>query len=244
MNNQIDPNESFNNYLELQQKELTQERLKSMQLQNDNIQSSMYGSPQANANLVEYQLELQLEEIYHTLASHEIVTDANGNQLWAEPKDERKKMLSDYGVRQIMNILRVHVNKNTLLSKYSIEEVKDKLMRFSMAFQDKLFNEQELFFQYPKPEELFDLCKTEAKRLGITDLNEVELYNKCMDWSQEELDKKFGSYEMICDMVINIVENTYHRCVDGLERKSLREHTNISQVANQNIPLITSGRRI
>lgn len=239
----LEERESWQRYAQLKEKELDEQRLRTMHLQNDQVQANLYSQNQSSGNLVEYQLELQLDEIFHILSGHEIVTDSYGNQIWAEPKDERQKILSEYGVKQIMGILRMHVNKNTLLSSYTLEEVNNKMRKFAMAFQDLLFNQQEDFFHYPKPEQIFELYKKNQANLSLQYIDDVELYNKCLEWSQVELESKFTNFEMVCTNVIDIVENTYHRCIDGKERKSLREHTNISQIANNPLPVQPGQRR-
>lgn len=219
-------------YIALKDKELEQERLTRLSLQNDQMRASSFPSSQSG-NLVEYQLDLKedLNHLFHLLSGHEIGLDSLGNEGWVEPKDERMKILSDYGVKQIMNICRFHINRNTLLSKYMIEEIEDKMRDFSETLVTLVFNRQELFFEYPTPEQLFETYKKAAERNGVP-YDEEELYEKCLEWSQEELDNKFAHFRMLCLCIIDAVENTYHRAADGLERKSLREHTQISQMAN------------
>jgi hypothetical protein len=219
-------------YIQLKDKELEQEKITRLALQNDNMRSGSFPTEQTK-NLVEYQLDLKedLNHLFHLLSGHELGIDSLGNESWIEPKDQRMKILSEYGVKQIMNIVRFHINRNTLLSKYNIEEVNDKLRDFAETLISLVFNRQELFFDYPSPEELFDKCKKIADENNIR-YRDDELYEKCLEWSQEELDNKFAHFKMLCLCLIDAVENTYHRAVDGLERKSLREHTQISQMAN------------
>lgn len=219
-------------YIQLKEKELDQERISRMTLQNDTSRANSFPTADTR-NLVEYQLDLKedLNHLFHLLSGHEIGLDNTGNEGWIEPKDERMKILSEYGVKQIMNIVRFHINRNTLLSKYNIEEVNDKLKDFAETLVSLVFNRQELFFDYPTPEELFENTKSLAKEYGMK-YDDLELYERCMEWSQEELDNKFAHFRMLCLCIIDAVENTYHRAVDGLERKSLRENTQISQMTN------------
>lgn len=220
-------------YLDMVDKQLQQERLRNLDLQNQLSQVNMSGFvPEKEQNLVEYQLDLkeELDRIYHLLSGH-LLTRKDGNETWEEPTDDRLKIFSEYGVKQIMNIISFYVNRNTLLSYYDEVTIKWKVRDFGIELADLIFNRYESFFHYPKPEELYEKYLPYINEFNI---KESELYEKCVQWSKEELQDKIRHYPMLCLAIIDVVHSTYLRAVGGKERGSLRERVHISQTANQN----------
>lgn len=224
--------------LTLMKRELDAERIRRMGIENDFQSSQM--EQQNKLNIVEFQLDLnkELDRIYHLLKGDIIEIDADGNEKWKEPDDDRLKILSDYGVKQIMNIVYFYINKNTLLSNYDETTIYWKVRDFGIELSDLIFNRYEAFFSYPSVEELYkhsvDLIikyPNEFKHLlnneGI--INADTLYQKCILWSKEELQSKLRHYPMIVLQLIDTIHSTYLRALNGEERESLRKQMSIIQ---------------
>lgn len=219
-------------YMEMMAQELDQERLRRMQMENQVGQVSAF-SPEKEPNLVEYQLDLkeELDRIYHLLSGHFLTVNAEGSEVWIEPDDDRLKIFSEYGVKQIMNIISFYVNRNTLMSFYDSETITWKMRDFGVELSDLIYNRYESFFHYPSPEELFEKYKPVVQRNQL-EISDEELYQKCIVWSREELQSKLRHYPMVILALIDTVHSTYLRALHGKERQSLRERLNISQSTN------------
>lgn len=217
------------------QRELDAERIRRMSIENNYNQDAQVG--QDNRNIIEFQLNLQdeLDRIYHLLKGDVLLMDDEGNSRWQEPEDDRLKILSDYGVKQIMNIIYFYINKNTLLSNYDEEMIFWKVKDFGTELADLIFNRYEAFFSYPSPEELYRkyyvICKRE--NLNITPM---KLYEKCIQWSKEELQSKLRHYPIIIQALVDSVHSTYLRALKGEERESLRRNTNIHATYDNRFP--------
>lgn len=219
--------------IEMREKELEAERLRRMTAENNLSQMSSFNTTK-DSTMMEYQLDLdkELDRIYHLLSGHVVSTDPiTRNVRWEEPEDDRLKIFSDYGVKQIMNIISFYINRNTLLSNYDEETIYWKVKDFGIELHDLIFNRYEAFFYYPSPEELFDKYKRVAEEKGIK-MTEAELYAKCVQWSREELQSKFRHYPMIILALIDSVHTTFLRAMNGEERRSLRKQIQIHESLN------------
>ena len=132
-----------------------------------------------------------------------------------------------------MNIVSFYINKNTLLSNFDEETIFWKVKDFGTELADLIFNRYEVFFYYPTPEELYEKYLPIAKR-DNANISETELYNKCIQWSREELQSKFRHYPMIILALVDSVHATFLRALNGEERTSLRKQLNIHQSLNDN----------
>lgn len=224
----------------IMQKQLESEQLRRMTAENNASRSSAFSGPK-DPNLMQEQLDLTdiLDRIHHLLSGHVIVRDFEGNEIWAEPNDDRLKILSDYGVKQIMNIIQFYINKNTLLSNYDEETIYWKVRDFGIELTDLIFNRYEMFFYYPKPEELLETYLPIAKSQGMT-FTEEELYFKCCQWSKAELQSKLRHFPMIVLSLIDSVHSTFLRALGGEERTSLRKQYQIHQSLSGNMMPETS----
>lgn len=215
--------------------EIDSERLRRMEAENKIGHISSF-TPSQNQNIVEYQLDIkeELDRIFHLLSGHVLIRTEEGAEIWVEPEDDRLKVFSDYGVNQLMNIIQFYVNKDTLLSNYDNETILWKVRDFGIELSDLIFNKYEYFFYYPTPEELYKRHKENARILGL-DFTDDELYYKCVEWSNEELQTKVRHYTMICLMLIDTVHSTYLRALNGEERESLRKQMHISGDTNRTL---------
>ncbi len=94
-------------------------------------------APNEIMNAIETQLnmskELQLCE--HLLRGDIPVINQEGNTIWEKP-DEKKRILNEEGVHEIIRLLSLYLNKNILLGNYDKEEV----YWHTLDFSDKLIN--------------------------------------------------------------------------------------------------------
>lgn len=88
-------------------------------------------------NLVKWQLELDniLERIDHLLRGHKL-TFRQGNMMWEVPTDKSEVMFNDYGVNEILRILSMYLNRNTILSNYTEDQVELKAYDFGSEVND------------------------------------------------------------------------------------------------------------
>ncbi len=95
-------------------------------------------------NLVKWQLELDniMERIDHLLRGHKL-TFKNGNYVWTEPNDDAEKIFNDYGVNEILRILSLYLNRNTILSNYDEETISLKVYDFGCEVSDLIMNKYE-----------------------------------------------------------------------------------------------------
>lgn len=226
---------------ELMRSELDQERIRRMNVEND-FNSQQGFSEGKNSNIIEFQLDLkeELDRIYHLLKGDIITTDGDGNEKWISPDDDRLIILSDYGVKQIMNILSFYINKNTLLSNYDEETIFWKVRDFGIEISDLVYWKYEDFFYYPSVEKLMSLCIKLIRKNpelyyeflikydnGLMQIDELVLYKYCSRWSALELQKKLRHYPIIILSLVDSVHSTYLRALNGEERESLRKDMKI-----------------
>lgn len=226
--------EEVASYIDRLNKELETERVRRMTIENQAGLGQLSSlTPDKDKNLVQYQLDFkeELDKIFHFLSGHEI-KEQNGEQIWVDPEDDRLKIFSPYGVKTIMNVLSMYLNRNTLLSFYDDKTIRWKVRDLGIELSDLFLNRYEALIFYPSPEELFDLYKPiiKSEELQIT---EEELYEKCVYWSQEELKTKERHIPIIALALIDMVHSAYGRAFMGKERKSLGERgININQNNN------------
>jgi hypothetical protein len=129
--------------------QLMKEQFAEMELAKENMnqqnnpisnasQSSFMGSEQEN--LIKWQLELDsiLERIEHILRGDKIKFE-NGNIYWIPSEDSKKERLNDDGVSEVMRILSMYLNRNTILSNYDEDTINYKVFDFGTELADLLF---------------------------------------------------------------------------------------------------------
>lgn len=218
--------------------QLTLERNKRMNMETQLGQTSL--TSEKSNNVIELQLDVKtmLNEIFHLLSGHEVKVDKEtGNQFWAEPDDDRLKTFSNYGVKQLMNLLSMHINTNTLMAYYEDEQIKENVWIFGTELSDLFITRYEALLYYPNPEELYDRYKPYLKEYELT---EQELYDKCVKWSEDELASKENLLPIMFWSLVNMVYSAYTRPYRGKERQSLGERgINITQSnAGQDLPIL------
>lgn len=85
-----------------------------------------------NDNMIKWQLELNeiLERIEHVLRG-DVVKYEGGHSIWIKLDEAHKdRLLNDLGVQEVLRILSMYLNRNTILGNYTDEEVNDKVFDF------------------------------------------------------------------------------------------------------------------
>lgn len=91
-------------------------------------------------NLIKWQLELDsiLERIEHILRGDK-PTMKDGNMIFIPPTDDNDKIFNDYGVAEVMRILTMYLNRNTILSNYDEPTINWKVLDFGFEISDLIF---------------------------------------------------------------------------------------------------------
>lgn len=165
-------------------------------------------------DLIRFQLELDniLERVEHLLRGDVLEFDSRGNLTWKEPSNKEHILFNEYGVQEILRILSVYVNRNTILSNYDETEIKLKVYDFGMELTDLIFMKYNKMFYLPDP----------------PDPDDKEASENYYDLA----DEKCKLYPMIVREIVDVVHSTYLRALNGGERHSLREARHVSQSIN------------
>ena len=108
-------------------------------------QSSSMFMGTGDINLIEWQLELDniLERIDHLLRGHVLKFDSKGNLTWQPPESKEYEIFNDYGVQEILRILSMYLNRNTILSNYKEETIDWKVYDLGIDLTDLIFMKYE-----------------------------------------------------------------------------------------------------
>jgi hypothetical protein len=114
-------------------------------------------APQFQDNLIKWQLELDniLERCEHILRGDKLVFES-GNIIWLPNVNPKDNILNEYGVQQVVRILSMYLNRNTILSDYDDTEIREKVLDFGR--------------------ELNDLFYMKYEEIGLTDLEKRKNY--------------------------------------------------------------------
>ncbi len=123
--------------------ELRTEKMRGDQLASTNPNSLFNAAD--NENLITWQLELDniLERIDHLLRGHSLKFDNDGNLKWEEPKDKSLVVFNEYGVQEILRILSMYLNRNTILSNYDEETINWKIFDIGQEITDLIYMKYE-----------------------------------------------------------------------------------------------------
>ena len=97
-------------------------------------------------NLIKWQLEVNdiLEKAEHILREDQVKIEHGEMQWTSHPKPEQR-IFTDYGVQEILRSLSMYVNRNTILSDYDPEEIKEKVFDFGVELNNLIFMKYEDF---------------------------------------------------------------------------------------------------
>jgi hypothetical protein len=134
---------------EIEQEELSGSYNNVQQQRNiDPRQNSQLSSfaTKSNDDIIRWQLELNdiLERAEHILRG-DIPKFISGQIVWEKNPNPETNALNDVGVNEIMKILAMYVNRNTILSDYSNPEINVKVYDFGRAVNNLIFMRSDEF---------------------------------------------------------------------------------------------------
>ena len=225
-----------------------EERLRNIQqesVMDDNLKGT-----------ISEQLDLddQLEKIGYLLKGYVQEIDEARGKVWVAPEDNEMKILSEYGVHLIKNVIQFYLNKNTLLSNYDEATIDAKMEDFSNSLNDDIFMEYDKVFLYPSFEDCKKVLDERIKRKKEMKIYALEILGKKVDeLEKEEIEKeilksiehtiereletireqlmknKLKRFELLVRCIQDTVHSTYLRAWKGQERTTLRQHIHISE---------------
>lgn len=109
-------------------------------------QHSAFGSRVGAEDLVRWQLELNdiLERAEHILRG-DIIHFEDNQVIWKKNPNPKNNCLNDFGVQKIMEILAQYINRNTILSDYTQDEINYKVFDFGREINNLFFMKYEEF---------------------------------------------------------------------------------------------------
>lgn len=126
---------------ELEQEELTGSYNSTMSKTDPRTNASHSGfNARVSDDVARWQLELNdiLEKAEHVLKG-DIVKFENGSTIWTTRETPEKNTLNDYGVQLIMKCLAMYINRNTILSDFTPDEVCYKTLDFGKELNNLVF---------------------------------------------------------------------------------------------------------
>jgi len=222
--------------------------------QAQTVAAAQYYLNKQEQTLAEAQLEVEtiLEEVYHNLRQDISYIRKDGTLAWKDNPNPRKRILTDEGVERIMQLLKFYINKNTLLSNFSEEQIKQRMLEFSLALNANIFMKYEFYFRKPSLEECKEKLfkKLEEKQKIKKFANEFlgkpiteeqirkDVFSEIENRVEYELKKieeetkknNLREYELLFVQLKSVVEATHNRAWRGEERGSLRRHMNVSEI--------------
>jgi len=208
-----------------------------------------------NENLIQWQLELDsiLERVEHMLRGDKPKYE-NNVLIWQAPESHKERVMTDEGVFELMRLLSLYLNRNTILSNYREDVIDTKMYDLGNELADLIYLKYESFFPVPSFEECFRelyeedysgeyelvICKNghygiqRIKKNEFGEIKEVEQLPLDVErqvkitlhkWSLE----KRKVYPMIVRQLVDSVHSSYLRALHGGERESLREARQINQ---------------
>jgi hypothetical protein len=170
------------------------------------------------------------------------------------PNSNAERIFTDFGVGEIMRILSMYLNRNTILSNYDEPTINVKVFDFGTELADLIFLKYELMFTTLTMNECFqkvfrtDLeivpiekdnqigadgwaIKMKDRKSGIVVLKELtpeQMTQVLREFKLQQLEKR-KLYPIIVRQIVDTVHSAYLRALNGGERQSLHEQRSVSQ---------------
>lgn len=238
-----------------------------VKLQNEGLALSL-ASHSGNSGfmqpgIIKEQLSLgeELEVIDHLIQSHTLEYDSKQNkEVWKAPTDEDFIIFSDYGVHLFRQIISAYLNKNTLLSNYQPEIINTKMLDIATTINDEVLLSYEKIFYKPTIErcekeitrdidEKLKIKKMAMETLGLAydegmekakviKEMEYQLEKRILNIRQKLFKDKLKKFSVILRLIQDIIHSTYNRAELGQERRSLRQHMQVTETTGGlNMPI-------
>lgn len=167
-------------------------------------------SHKPDENLIRWQLDLSeiMERAEHILRGDKLKNE-NGNIIWTKPDKEEDQILNNHGIQEVMRILSMYVNRNTILSNYDEQTINTKVYDFGVELSNLFFMKYESFG-----------WRAEIDPKKSKEENDIEI--------KKALEKR-KNYYMLISEIRDLVHSAYLRALHGGERLSLRTARQVSQ---------------
>lgn len=193
-----------------------------------------------NQNLIQWQLELDsiLERVEHMLRGDK-PRFMNGSLIFIAPENDEDRIFTDFGVSEIMRVLSMYLNRNTILSNYDEETINWKVLDFGNEIADLIYLKYEMMFSIPT----YESCAKKVLGIDIIKTNEgwvVQEGEEFLLLGKEHLSlidaerrkqalEKRKLYPIIVRELVDCVHSAYLRALNGGERLSLHESRSVQQ---------------
>jgi hypothetical protein len=188
--------------------------------------------------LAEEQLDVEeiIDRIYNLL-------QGSGVKDWMESKDNQMKILSDWGVQRIMQVVRFHINKNTLLSNFDEVQINRLMYHFTTEMNDLvLLKYQKLFREttFEECKKIMEIKLEENER--IKHFNKEKIKQELLDELEGNIEKQIAKirederknrikeYGLLLWEIEQSVYSTLNRAYGGKERETLRRHASFNEI--------------
>lgn len=234
-------------------------KIRALQTQNSMAETTntqqAYSFQEQEKGMVKEQLDLseEMERIENLLRGRVLKKDKKTRVTsWEDPEDNEMVILSEYGVHLIMNTISWYINKNTLLSNYDEETILQKMEDFAIDLADTVFMEYDKVFEQPTFEDCKKILDSRMESKVKLKIYAAEIVGKSMTKEnakqsvvkelegivERELEKikqqiiknKLKRFLILIREIQDSVHSTYLRALYGQERKTIREHTHITEV--------------
>lgn len=140
---------------QMQEQEIYRQQVEQEIMAAQQMQQSQQASPYSSAmfagqnkqNLVEWQLDFrpELEDIERLLRCDVLTRDAQGNENWITNPNKEFILFNSLGVSDIIREIRMFLNKNKVLSNYSLEEIKPRVCMLGHELRSLIYNNYEYY---------------------------------------------------------------------------------------------------
>lgn len=116
-------------------------------------------------NLAKWQLEVNdiLERAEHILRG-DVPTFSEGHIIWGANPNPENNVLNNVGIQEIMKRLSMYINRNTILSDYTNEEINAKVFDFGRALNNLIFmRDYEFGMDTSEKRKHYEMIVTELK---------------------------------------------------------------------------------
>ena len=239
---------------EEQQIEMMNQAQISGQTQQNASAAASYYMQEQEKGLVDVQLEVDSikTDIYNLISQKSLKMTDEGKIDWVDLKDQKQRILSDWGVERIMQVIHFYVNKNTLLSNFNEDQINRLMLRFVCELNDLVLLKYQILFYQLDFEECKEIIKeriSDRKKMKMfsaeilgTKINEKDVGDKLLEEIEQNLERemtkvkeeqrkeKLRDYGMLMAQLETMVYATLNRAWKGEERGSIRRHTTISEL--------------
>jgi hypothetical protein len=107
--------------------------------------TTMFAQGGNKQNLIEWELDFkpELENIERLLRCDILMKDKDGNEYWAPNPDNTKVFFNEQGVSDLIRNIIILVNKNKALSRYTAEEINDRVKQIKHELRILIYNNYE-----------------------------------------------------------------------------------------------------